>query len=90
VDAYFTAITNTPGARQYFAVPPFLADVLREKSPWKINESAVDRALDQARTLRGPETPPASAPMTPAPGGPPVGRRGDPGQPGGPPLRTIR
>lgn len=90
VDAYFTAITNAPGSRQYFAVPPFLADILRAKSPWKINAAGVDRALERARTLRGPETPPAANPMQPAPNGPPVGRPGDPGQPGGPPLRTIR
>lgn len=93
VDAYFTAITTSPGSRQYYAVPSYLADVLRAHASWKVNASGVDRALDRAKTLRGPETP--SAPngmptMTPAPGGPPVGGRPAPGQPGGPPLRTIR
>ena len=93
VDAYFTAITNTPGARQYYQVPPFLADVLRGKSSWKINASGVDRALERARVLRGPVTPtapPGMPTMQPAPNGPPVGQPGQPGQPGGPPLRTIR
>jgi len=89
VDAYFTAITNTPGARQYFEVPPFLGDVLRDRFSWKINAAGVDRALERAKTLRGPETPTAPtgmptmtpAPIQPAPGGPPVGGR---------PNRSIR
>jgi hypothetical protein len=89
VDAYFTAITNTPGARQYYEVPPFLADVLRARFSWKINAAGVDRALERAKVLRGPETPQAPAgmpnmspaPIQPAPGGPPVA---------GPPRRSIR
>jgi hypothetical protein len=81
VDAYFTAITSTPGARQYYEVPPYLADVLRDRLSWTINEAGVDRALERAKVLRGPETPTAPsgqpnmrpAPIQPAPGGPPVG-----------------
>lgn len=89
VDSYFTSITNTPGARQYFEVPPFLADVLRGRFSWKINAAGVDRALERAKVLRGPETPTAPAgmpnmspaPIQPAPGGPPVST---------PPQRRIR
>lgn len=81
VDAYFTAITNTPGARQYFEVPVFLANELRGRGSWRINAAGVDRALERARVLRGPETPQAPAgmpqmsppPVQQAPGGPPVG-----------------
>ena len=75
VDAYFTAITNSPGSRQYFEVPPFLGDVLRQRAPWQINAAGVDRALERARTLRGPETPANTmtpAPLQPSPGGPPI------------------
>ncbi len=82
VDAYFTSITNNPGQRQYFAVPPFLADVLRSRAAWKVNAAGVDRALERAKVLRGPEAPDRGGPgMTPAPGmqrapgGPPVGGR---------------
>ncbi len=82
VDGYFTALTNTPSARPYVEVPPFLADVLRGRFAWEISSLGVDRALERARELRGPETPvapPGVAPMAPAPsvrpapGGPPVG-----------------
>ncbi len=75
VDAYFADLTNHPGSRQFFAVSPFLADVLRDKASWQINEQGVDRALERAKELRGPEPPPAMerAPIQPAPGGPPVG-----------------
>ena len=93
VEMYFTSITNNPGSRQLYLVPPYLSDVLRARFPWKVNAAGVDRALERARTLRGPETPtaPGGMPsMTPAPGGPPVGPRGQAGQPGGPPLRSIR
>jgi len=90
VDAYFTAITNTPGARQYFEVPPFLGDLLRERGSWQINSAGVDRALERARTLRGPEGPPAGSMTQPpqglqrAPGGPPVGNQPAPQTPGRP------
>ncbi|HEY2806258.1 MAG TPA: peptidylprolyl isomerase [Gemmatimonadales bacterium] len=82
IDSYFSDLTNHPGSRQYFAVSPFLADVLRDHGGWKVNEQGVDRALERAKELRGPETPPAMspAPIQPAPGGPPVG-----GMPVGPP-----
>lgn len=74
VDAYFIGITASPPLRPFFEVPPFLADMLREKYPWNISTAGVDRALERAKELRGPETPNAGQPMMqPAPGGPPVG-----------------
>ncbi len=79
VDAYFTAITSPNAQRRYYEVPPFLADVLRSRADWVINQSGLDRAMDRARVLRGPEVPSAPVPqmtpaprLEPAPGGPPV------------------
>jgi hypothetical protein len=74
VDAYFAGITSNPPQRAFVEVPPFLADLLRERYPWNISPAGVDRALERAKEIRGPETPQSTAPMMqPAPGGPPVG-----------------
>ena len=73
VDGYFTAIASNSPQRPFFEIPPFLADRLRDRYPWNISPAGVDRALEQAKALRGPATPSAGAPnMIPAPGGPPV------------------
>jgi hypothetical protein len=79
VDAYLTAITGRQSQRPYVEVPPFLGDVLREHGRWTISASAVNRAVDRAKTLRGPDDPTAAPGamtpgprMQPAPGGPPV------------------
>lgn len=81
VDAYMQSITSRDGQRPYVEVPPFLGDVLRERGSWTISASAVNRAVDRAKVLRGPEEPAAGLPpggmqqgprMQPAPGGPPV------------------
>ena len=83
VDAYFVGITASPPLRAFYEVPPFLADLLRDKYPWNVSTAGVDRALERAKELRGPETPSAGQPMMqPAPGGPPVGM-----QPGNMPQR---
>jgi peptidyl-prolyl cis-trans isomerase D len=83
VDAYFVGITASPPLRTFYEVPPFLADLLREKYPWNVSTAGVDRALERAKEIRGPETPSAGQPMMqPAPGGPPVGA-----QPGNAPPR---
>ncbi len=74
VDAYFAAITMSPPRRPFFEIPPFLADQLRSRYSWSISTAGVDRALEQAKALRGPVAPNAGGPtLTPAPGGPPVG-----------------
>ncbi len=77
VDAYLVSVTSASGGRQFMEVPPFLADYLRGRMQWQLNAAGVDRALERARVLRGPETPTAGGmertPIQPAPGGPPVG-----------------
>jgi PPIC-type PPIASE domain len=72
VDAFFDDLISNPTARPFFAVPPFLSDVLRERWPWSISPVGVDAALEQATKLRGPTTPSGIPEMTPAPSGPPL------------------
>lgn len=88
VDAYLQSITARNGQRPYVEVPPFMGDVLRDRGSWTISSSAVNRAVDRARVLRGPDDPTAGPPpgtmgpaprMQPAPGGPPVGPQGGQG-----------
>jgi peptidyl-prolyl cis-trans isomerase D len=82
VDQYFAGLVSSPAAHAFFEVPPFLADLLRDRSSWSISPAGVDRALEKARELRGPETSPgmqAPGTMTPAPTGPPMGQP-QPGQ----------
>jgi len=81
VDAYLAAITAHQGSRPYVEVPAFLGDVLRSRTEWSISEAGVNRAVDRAKTLRGPETPaPAGQPggqLQPVPrGGPPLPPQG--------------
>jgi peptidyl-prolyl cis-trans isomerase D len=83
VDAYLAAITSRQSARPYVEVPPFLGDALRARGRWTISASAVNRAVDRAKVLRGPEDPTAPppgamtpVPMQPAPGGPPLPQGG--------------
>jgi hypothetical protein len=73
VDAYFSQIISGGARRQFFEVPAFLGDVLRGRFAWHISPVGVDRAVEKAKDLRGPVTPPAGMPMmTPAPSGPPM------------------
>jgi PPIC-type PPIASE domain len=85
VDAYFTDVISHPSSRPFFAVPPFLADVLRSRWPWSISPEGVDAALAEATKLRGPTTPRGIPEMTPAPSGPPISG----GQRTPPPTRRI-
>jgi len=73
VDDYFAGIVADPASHPFFEVPAFLSDVLRGRSEWSISPAGVDRALAKATDLRGTSTPAGLSPMTPAPGGPPVG-----------------
>jgi peptidyl-prolyl cis-trans isomerase D len=73
VDAYFAQIVSGGARRQFFEVPPFLGDVLRERFAWRVSPVGVDRALEKARDLRGPTAQGGVPMMTPAPSGPPVG-----------------
>jgi hypothetical protein len=82
IDTYLASVTSAGGGRQFYEIPPFLADYLRTRMSWQLNAAGVDRALERTRVLRGPETPVAGqmdrAPIQPAPGGPPVGGRPTP------------
>jgi hypothetical protein len=80
VNAYFEAITTNPPRRPFFEIPPFLADRLRSRYAWSVSPAGVDRALEEAVALRGPVQPSTGPmPLTPAPGGPPVGAQPAPG-----------
>jgi len=86
VDKYFTDVISDPRSHPFFEVPPFLADVLRDRSAWDISPVGVDRALARATQLRGPSGPPGVPQMTPAPS-PPLGPSSK-GQ-AAPPTRRI-
>lgn len=82
IDAYFQSITTPGNTRPYVEVPAFLADALRSRMRWSVSEAGIDRALERARVVRGPETPAGRGPMMqPAPGGPPVGGDSAPAAP---------
>lgn len=63
------------GRTRYMPVPVFLAEVLRERGSWDVNEAGVRRALERGQQIRSAADS-ARAPgvprMTPAPGGPPI------------------
>jgi hypothetical protein len=77
VDQYFAGLVSNPQTHVFFEVPPFLADLLRERGSWSISPAGVDRALQKATELRGPTLPGGMPPgaMTPAPTGPPMGQQ---------------
>lgn len=78
VNDYFDRVVNRTA--QFAPVPPLLAQVLRERSRWSIDEAALRQASQRATALRasadslrppGGEAP-GGAGMRPAPGPPPV------------------
>lgn len=77
VDDYFDRLVS--GQAQFFPVPALLAQLLRDRSSWSIDESGVQRAAERAIALRASadslRPPGAGNPGTevrPAPGPPPV------------------
>jgi hypothetical protein len=63
------------GRARIYPVPPFLAEALRARAKWSVDEAGVRRSLERAQqqrtaadSLRAPGVPR----MTPAPGGPPI------------------
>jgi hypothetical protein len=59
------------GKAAFFPVPAFLADALREREPWSINNAGITEAVERAKVLRGqPES--AQGGMRRAPGPPPI------------------
>lgn len=86
VDQYLERVIS--GRAQFIPVPPFLAEVLRQRVSWSVNEAGVRRALERAKALRAAvdssRTPgaPSAGPtagqppaITPAPGPAPAPRR---------------
>lgn len=77
VNDYFDRVVNRQA--QFAPIPPLLAQVLRERSKWSVDQSAVREAAQRAGTLRAiadslnpPGGGPPGAGMRPAPGPPPV------------------
>jgi len=65
----------TQGAAPFYPVPPFLANALREGTPWSLNQAGITRAYESAQTMRAADSATRAAPPTglkPAPGPPPV------------------
>jgi hypothetical protein len=63
------------GRARFFPVPPFLAEALRARARWNVDQAGVRRALERAQQLRASadsSRAPGVPRMTPAPGGPPV------------------
>jgi hypothetical protein len=63
------------GRARFFPVPPFLAEALRAKARWSVDQAGVRRALERAQQIRvaaDSQRAPGVPRMTPAPGGPPV------------------
>jgi hypothetical protein len=77
VNDYFDRLVG--GQAQFFPVPPLLAQLLRERTRWSIDEAGVQRASERAVALRASadslRPPTAGGPgaeVRPAPGPPPV------------------
>jgi hypothetical protein len=59
------------GQAQFFPVPPFFAEALRENARWSISAAGLRRALDRAQALRAAQD--STTPgVTPAPGPAPI------------------
>jgi hypothetical protein len=52
VDSYLVSITASPPLRTFYEVPPSLVDRLRERYPWSISTTGVDRAIGEARRIQ--------------------------------------
>ena len=76
VDRYLDQAV-TQGTAPFYPVPPFLANALREGTPWSLNQAGITRAYESAQTMRaadsaGRAAPPPPTGLKPAPGPPPV------------------
>ena len=81
VEAYLDRLAD--GKSRLRPIPSALAAVLRGRLPARLDNAGLNRSVELAKELAGPDSTPQSpgAPgaLRPAPGGPPVS--GDPGQP---------
>jgi hypothetical protein len=74
VDRYLDQAV-TQGTAPFYPVPPFLANALREGTPWALNQSGITRAYESAQSMRGADSAGRTGPPTglkPAPGPAPV------------------
>ena len=72
------------GRARFFPVPPFLAETLRARARWSVDEAGVRRALERAQQIRAAADSlraPGVPRMTPAPGPAPIDTA---------PRRTLR
>ena len=74
VDRYLDQAV-TKGTAPFYPVPPFLANALREGTPWSLNQAGITRAYESAQTMRAADsasrvTPPTG--LKPATGPAPV------------------
>lgn len=59
------------GQAQFFPVPPFFGDALRQNAKWSVSSAGLRRALERAQALRAAQD--SAAPgVTPAPGPAPI------------------
>ena len=74
VNEYMDRVVH--GRARFYPVPPFLAEALRARAKWSVDEAGVRRALERAQQQRvaadSLRAPPGVPRMTPAPGGPPI------------------
>lgn len=74
VDRYLDQAV-TQGTAPFYPVPPFLANALREGTPWSLNQSGITRAYESAQSMRGADSASRTGPpsgLKPAPGPAPV------------------
>jgi hypothetical protein len=60
------------GRAQFFPVPPFFGEALRQSARWSVSAAGLRRALDRAKTLRAAQDSAAAPRVTPAPGPAPI------------------
>ena len=72
VDAYLGRAFQ--GTAQFYAVPPFLGEILRAELPWSVDPGGIGRALERAQAIRATTDSTRRPPpgLRPAPGPPPI------------------
>jgi peptidyl-prolyl cis-trans isomerase D len=68
VEDYFDRVVN--GRARFYPVPPFLAERLRARAQWRVDQAGIRRALERAKEFRAAADslqPPGGRPMTPPP-----------------------
>jgi hypothetical protein len=60
------------GRTQFFPVPPFFGEALRQNAKWSVSAAGLRRALERAKTLRAGQDSAGAPRVTPAPGPAPI------------------